>query len=92
MGIILNNDKKDILLVGVPVEQVGFIKELFKNFNFNINIKELENRTDTQEIKEKNLSYQEAKEEYLSKYRGSFTGGLNAEKEYNQHRVDKYGK
>ncbi|MFA6760387.1 MAG: hypothetical protein WCR69_05005 [Sulfuricurvum sp.] len=40
--------------------------------------------------KSDNKSYKEAKKEYL-KYRGSFTGGANAEQNYDEHRIKKYG-
>lgn len=35
--------------------------------------------------------YEEAKNNHLLKYRGAFTGGANAEEEYNQYRINKYG-
>lgn len=43
------------------------------------------------ELEEKELSYEEAKNNHLLKYRGAFTFGDNAEEEYNQYRINKYG-
>lgn len=57
-----------------------------------IKVKEIDSNISTQEVKEKELSYEEAKNNHLLKYRGAFTGGANAEEEYNQHRINKYGK
>ena len=34
--------------------------------------------------------YEEAKNNHLLKYRGAFTGGANAEEEYNQYRLEKF--
>jgi len=69
-------------------------KEIIKAFNALINAfkNDIEVRKEDLLSKKKDINYQKAKEEYVTKYRGAFKIGDNAEEEYNQYRINKYGK
>ena len=76
---ISENEKDTMILVTNLLNKLG------------IKVKEVENKN-IQEVKEKELSYQQAKNDFFTKYAGSLKISDNAEEEYNQHRVAKYGK
>lgn len=70
----------------VPTQYVHEFKDILQviSKSMKFEIKELDGS--------KKKSYNEAKKEYLTNFRGAFIGGENAEKEYKKYRDKKYGK
>jgi len=78
ININIPEDKKDIITA------FNALINAFKN--------DIEVRKENLLSQKKDINYQKAKEEYLTNYRGVFKIGDNAENEYNQYRINKYGK
>lgn len=80
LNIDIPADKKDVITA---------FQGLINAFRSDIKVKEVES---TQEVKSNNITYEKAQKDFFGKYVGSLKISDNAEKEYNQHRVAKYGK
>ncbi|MCK9545866.1 MAG: hypothetical protein M0Q25_04090 [Sulfurospirillaceae bacterium] len=90
MSTVLNkDDRRDIVLVGVPAEQVDFIKKFFTSLNtgFNLDIKdfkEIKKETNVQ-----NSDIKASHKEFFEKYVGIVKGSTTDE-EADEYRMKKY--
>lgn len=71
-------------------DTMNLVMSLLKKLG--INVREVENKIDNLENEKNNLDYEQAKTSFFNKYVGSINISDNAEEDYNQHRMNKYGK
>jgi len=86
ININIPEDKKEIITA------FNALINAFKNDIEDVNPVSYGQRKENLLPKKKDINYQKAKEEYITNYRGAFKIGDNAEEEYNQYRINKYGK
>ncbi|MDY0238782.1 MAG: hypothetical protein RBS42_08005 [Campylobacterales bacterium] len=83
--------------INIPANETDKIDLLIKLFEaLKIsNKKELKvggNEAYQEELAKENITYEEARDDFFTKYAGSLKIGDDAEQQYNQHRMAKYGK
>jgi|GEM_PF-1458557 len=88
ININIPNDKKEIIQA---------FKALINAFKKDIEVKKEEDKIEAMPTKDdlidtKTTRYEEAKAKFFSQYVGAFKISDNAEEEYNQYRINKYGK